>query len=214
MAMMDKPITIIGCGPGALEYLSAAAVESAMCARVLIGAAHLLTLFPQSKAKKIAIGAHVKPALAEIERQLQGGSVGVLVTGDPGVCSLARPVLRRFGREQCKVIPAVSSVQLACARLGLDWWDARIISAHGGLPEVDGAELERERKLIILAGGNAAIKWIAETAQRFLFARRRCFVCEDLSLAGERVGEVPLESLSTLHVSSRTIVVIVREDAL
>jgi precorrin-6Y C5,15-methyltransferase (decarboxylating) len=38
---------------------------------------------------------------------------------------------RRWGRDAIRVIPAVSCLQLACARLGLPWHDVRCLSLHG-----------------------------------------------------------------------------------
>ena len=74
----------------------------------------------------------------------------MLVGGDPGLYSLAQRVVRRFGREQCEVVPAVSSVQVAFSRLGIDWADARILSAHGRTPDATAADLQRIDKIAVL----------------------------------------------------------------
>ena len=45
-----------------------------------------------------------------IEQRTDCKNIAVLVTGDPGIFSLARLVIERFGREQCRVIPGISSI--------------------------------------------------------------------------------------------------------
>lgn len=77
--------------------------------------------------------------------------------GDPGLASLAKLVLRRFGLHACEVLPGISSVQVAFARLGLDWLDARILSAHARLPLAVLGELSDYAKLAILAGHR--VRW-------------------------------------------------------
>ena len=56
----------------------------------------------------------------------------MLASGDPGFFGIVRALRAR--KIEPRVIPATSSVTLAFARLGLDWDDALVISAHGREP--------------------------------------------------------------------------------
>lgn len=205
------PITIVGCGPGAPEYLTEAARRAIERATVLVGARRLLALFPESPAERVAVGADIEACLAQIAARLERGLIVVLVTGDPGLASLARPVLRRFGRTACRVIPGISSVQVAFARLGIDWLGARILSAHGALPETPHAALADERKIAILAGNATALGWAAELAES-LGAGWRIILCEDLTLAEECVRELDPATLRKAAASPRAIVILAREE--
>ncbi|MFH2076129.1 MAG: cobalt-precorrin-7 (C(5))-methyltransferase, partial [Pseudomonadota bacterium] len=127
--------------------------------------------------------------------------------------SLAKPVIRRFGRENCEVIPGISSIQVAFARLGLDWQDARIISAHSSDPEVSAADLRPAGKIAVLGGREAALAWIAGLISE-LGEGRRVFLCEDLTLPGEKVREVRTDELIRIPVSSRPIVLIIKGELL
>lgn len=212
MAMIDRPITIVGCGPGGPAYLTDAARQAVDQAVLLIGASRLLALFPEAKGEQIAVGADIAAALKIMDTRIGQTPMVVLVTGDPGLHSLARPVVRHFGRALCRIIPAVSSVQAAFAATGLDWMDSRIFSAHGALPEVNTQNLLPVDKIAVLAGSPAALQWIGELAVKI--APRRILVCEELTLPEETITEVQADELMGLEASPRTVVLLVRPEVL
>jgi cobalt-precorrin-7 (C5)-methyltransferase len=206
----EKPILIVGCGPGAPDFLTPAGRKAIEGAEVLVGASHLLDLFPKHPAERIRVHADIPKILEEIAVRLHRRKIAVLVTGDPGLCSLAQPVLKRFGRESCEVIPGISSLQVAFARLGLDWVNARIIDAHDGNPDMDSAFLAQAEKIAIFAGRAEAIKWVAHLVGA-IGEGWTIYVCENLTLEGEKIREVKAEDLRNLAVSSRTIVLLVKK---
>jgi len=214
MAVEKKKIIIVGCGPGAASYITLAAETAAEKADVLIVSQRLKDLFPECPAERIDSGTDVAGILDVIASHRDDGrQVVVLATGDPGIFSLAKPVIRRFGRENCEVIPGISSIQVAFARLGLDWQDARIISAHSSDPEVSVADLRPAGKIAVLGGREAALAWIAGMIPE-LGEDRRVFLCEDLTLPDEKLREVASDGLADLPVSSRAIVLIIKGELL
>lgn len=206
-------IIICGCGPGSPDYLTLAVHREVAGAAVLVGAQRLLDLFPASGAEKIPVGADIEGILEIIKSRRRKQQVVVLVTGDPGISSLAQPVLKRFGREACFLIPGISSVQVAFARLGLDWTDAKIIDAHGKNPAYAPEELEKEKKLAILGGRQEASAWVQSCCRRW-GDEYRLFCCENLSLPGERISEVTPEDLDDMVLSSLTVFMLIRRDCL
>lgn len=208
---MAVKITIVGCGPGSPDYLTPAAIRAVHQAEVLVGAQRLLDLFPDSGAERLPVGGDIDMSVELIAVHSQLKSVAVLVTGDPGLFSLARRVVERFGRESCEVVPGISSAQVAFARLGLDWADAKFISAHKENPDQALLEcLRNEDKLAVYAGRREAVEWIAGLAGK-IEGDRRIFVCQDLTLDSEKVLEVSAEQLAGLEVGSRTVVLIVNK---
>ena len=213
MAVEKKKILIVGCGPGAEEYITPAAKAAALKGEVLIVSQRLERLFPESTAERIDSGVDVEGALTVIAaRRDAGKQVVLLATGDPGIASLAQPVVRRFGRENCEVIPGISSIQVAFARFGLSWQEARIVTAHSHNPQVSVEELQAARKIAILGGRPEALTWTAGLIRK-LGGDRRVFLCEDLTLPGEQVREVDAEELTTLPVSTRAIILIIGKEA-
>lgn len=206
---MAHKITIVGCGPGSQEYLTEAAVRAVQAAEVLVGAQRLLDMFPGSRAERIPLGSKLQESLDLVANRLAGHSVAILVSGDPGIFSLAKLVIRRFGRQSCRIIPGISSVQAAFACIGLDWADAKIISAHKTDPDREMAgSLKDCDKIAVLAGRNESLAWIQRTVQE-VCCNHRIFVCEDLSLEEERVQEISAHDLADLEVSTRTVVLLV-----
>jgi cobalt-precorrin-7 (C5)-methyltransferase len=216
MAVNHNKLMIVGCGPGGPEYVTAAASRAVAQAHTVMGSDRLLRLFPDCNACRLPLPAAVEPAikavaeqLQAVAKQLQAGSVAVLVSGDPGLFSLAKPLVAHFGEKACEIIPAVSSLQVAFARLGLGWSDARIISAHGRIPQATAEELSACEKIAILGGTQEATSWVARLAER-LKHTHALFVCENLTLPQESVREVRPQELQTVELSSLAIMIFVR----
>ena len=210
MDVKPPSLVIAGCGPGSPDYLTPAARKAIEQAEVLVGASRLLELFPGHRAEKIIVGSNIDKVLGEIDSR-SSRRIVVLVTGDPGLCSLARPILKRFGRSACEVIPGVSSVQAAFARIGMDWLDARIIDAHGENPRLKPPSLKKEGKIAVFAGRKEAIYWITEMVKA-IGKGRRIYLCENLTLDDEKVRQIEPADLEKVETSSRTIVLIIKEE--
>jgi precorrin-6y C5,15-methyltransferase (decarboxylating) CbiE subunit len=169
-------------------------------------------LFPEHGGEQVAWTADVVSLLDQIERTRGAGRrVAVLVSGDPGLCSLARRVIERFGRHAVEVIPGISSVQVAFARLGLDWTHARIVSAHGRTPEIAPDELPRGGEIAVLAGSREALQWSAAAA-RSLESSHAAILCENLTLPDECVRPMTPDQLDAATVSPLSLVLLIRRN--
>ena len=210
--MEIKPITIVGCGPGSLEYVTPAALREIDQAEVLVGAKRLLDTFPHVKADRIVVGANVQQALDELSERFAKQRIVVLVTGDPGLCSLARPVIRRFGLSACRVLPGISSVQAAFASVGRDWLGAKILSAHDCMPAIEPAGLALEEKLALLAGNPANASWVEALVDRLL-PTHEIFICENLTLDDESVRQLHTQQ-RPMNLASRSILLFFRKESL
>lgn len=206
-------IDIVGCGPGHSDFLTAAALAAVDRADLLVGAEHLLDLFPDSTCRRIRVGGPLAAVLDQVE-QSTAENVCVLVSGDPGLFSLARLFVTRFGRQRCRLLPGISSVQLACARLCIDWSGLKIISAHGRTPAVDLDALRASDRTALLAGDDDAICWLADQWQR-LGDGYEAASCENLSLESERIRYfVKPDDLKFSAFPSRTILFLCRKGLL
>jgi precorrin-6B C5,15-methyltransferase / cobalt-precorrin-6B C5,C15-methyltransferase len=101
-------------------------------AALVAGGGRHLELFGVEPARAAVLEGDLSDALSRIRET--DGSVVVLASGDPGFFGIVRLLAERFGRENLRVLPGVSSVALAFARAGLPWDDALTVSAHGRDP--------------------------------------------------------------------------------
>jgi len=203
------PITIVGCGPGSPEAITLAGLRAIEDAAVVVGAPRLLETFAPPATAQVPAGTDVTAVLEAIARHLPGNKVVVLVTGDPGISSLARPVLQRFGRRACTVIAGISAIQAAFAGLALDWLDARLISAHGRTPTATADELASCDKIAILAGTPQAMQWTALVADRL--PHHEVYACSDLTLPAEQIELTSAQALRRMPAAGRMIIIFVKK---
>jgi len=209
-------ISIVGCGPGSALYVTEAARRAVAGADVLAGGKRLMELFADGNAdaERILVDADIPAVLEQIAAHREAGrEIAVLVSGDPGLHSFARNLIRHFGREHCEIVPAVSSVQVAFARLGIDWANARIVSAHGRTPTVGSDDLGRADKIAILAGTKEALRWSAAMAAA-LQASHAAFLAENLTLHDERFQPITASQLDTIDAAALSIVLLIQKDSL
>ncbi|HQS01523.1 MAG TPA: precorrin-6y C5,15-methyltransferase (decarboxylating) subunit CbiE [Polaromonas sp.] len=125
---------IIGVLDDGVNSLSQSALTHLKAAQLVIGGARTLQL----------LAAHIAPdaqqrdltgALSQVPEwiraaQAAGQRVVVLATGDPLCHGIAAYLASRLCIEAIEVLPNVSTLQLACARLGLPWQDMKFSSVH------------------------------------------------------------------------------------
>ena len=177
-------ITVIGCDGGPLPPAAVAALSGA--AAVAGARRHLDAVGVPPAAERIVI-TRLDAALDAI--CACPGPVAVLASGDPGFFGIVR-ALRARGAAPC-VIPAVSSVALAFGRLGLDWDDALVLSAHGRETGPVLAAALAHPKVAVLTGPPAS--GAGRLRAELLAAGRTVYVAECLGAPGERVREITAE---------------------
>ncbi len=128
------PCQVIGVHDDGAAGLTAHAQELLRAADLVIGAPHQLrvvaSLLPEQTERRDANG-RVTIVAAWVEEALSTGRrVVVLATGDPLYFGIAAGLIAALGHERIQVVPTLSSVQLAAARLGLPWQDAKLVSVH------------------------------------------------------------------------------------
>lgn len=179
---------IAGCGPGAPELVTPEVRRAALDCEVLAGVPRLLDLFPESPARRVPYDQGLSPFLAALAPELGHQRVTVLVTGDPGIASLAGTLARKFPQHTFRRLPGLSSIQLAYAAAGLDHLDGLVIRAHGQVPDWNPMWDLHTGPFAILAGAPQAPAFVSDLALRL--GRSRIWVCERLSLPGERITVV------------------------
>lgn len=131
---MTEPCRLIGVLDNGAEGLSAQALRHVQEADVVIGGQRTLALFAaqlRPHAQTHDLGARLAQVPGWIEQaRAAGHKTVVLATGDPLCHGIGKYLSEKIGRDALAVLPNVSTLQLACARLRLPWQDAAICSVH------------------------------------------------------------------------------------
>jgi precorrin-6Y C5,15-methyltransferase (decarboxylating) len=98
-------------------------------AQILVGPGKILERLDWHPGEKIAVGPDIPKLCARIKNA--PGRVLVLCSGDPLFFSLGASVAAFLKPREVRIIPNLSSLQTACACLGLAWEDTSCVSLHG-----------------------------------------------------------------------------------
>lgn len=192
---MNRQITVIGWDGSPLSPDARVILDSATL--VVGGARHLEALAVPEGAARIVLG-KLDPALDAIAAH--EGPVVILASGDPGFFGIVR-ALRERGHEP-RVVPAVSSIAAAFARVGEAWDDALVASAHGRVGSDGERGLRRVANLcrahgkvgVLTAGDAGPVELACE-----LLADPRC-VPDRIMVVAEQLG-TPQEKITRLTLS-------------
>jgi precorrin-6Y C5,15-methyltransferase (decarboxylating) len=128
---MKYPLYLIGLTPGSLEPPQNCA-EIISGADILSGGKRLLEQFPEFGGKKIPFTCPLINYANELKDHLKKNrKVVLLADGDPMFFGIGKRLVPLLGRDNIKIIPSVSTIQIGLARLGLGWEDVRTVSLHG-----------------------------------------------------------------------------------
>lgn len=84
------------------------------------------------KARLLPLSTPLEPLLTRLSQlRAAGERVLVLADGDPLLFGIGATLVRRLGPTAVRLLPAVSSLQQACARLSLPWHKVICLSLHG-----------------------------------------------------------------------------------
>lgn len=211
---MENKIYIIGIGPGSSEYLTKKAVDTVKTSDYTVGSTRAIDLFDDVNNK---IAFNVKDLLDKLEKgvdlAIEGNTVSILSTGDPGFSGVLNTVLRianekNFPEEKIEVIPGISSLQLAAARNHIQWDNANVMTFHGRENIEDILKVINNGKTTIALPS----KKVRDMAQFLLDngvdEHREVVVCERLSYDDEKIVHSTLKDIANSEFTYMCIMVI------
>lgn len=190
---------IIGLGVNENACLDSAAQRALHSASVVIGAERQLKVVSALIGQKESL---CLPPLIELTTRLKQladegvRSVAVLASGDPLYYGIGRWFSRRFSADQLSFYPAVSSIQVACHRLGLSLQDVDVVSLHGRPLEKIRTRLKRNRTLVLLTDKHSTPQVLAQECIAAGFSASELTVCEALGYRHETVSRYAAEELA------------------
>lgn len=134
MSATAKPCKIIGVLDNGMAGLTPIAADSIRNADVIVGGHRTLALFDadfSANAQTYDLTGQLVHVPNWIQEALdQGKQAVVLATGDPLCHGIGKYLIGKLGSDVCEVVPNISTIQLACARLGVAWQELPIYSVH------------------------------------------------------------------------------------
>ena len=165
----------------------------------LIGARRALDLFPEFKKEKVCFDGRLSQVIPYLKKHRKDKKIAVLVSGDPGLYSLAQTIARNFPKDEYAVIPGISSLQLAFARIGESWQDVLIISLHGRkINRGILGDIKNSSKVFIFTDTDFPPNALASFLLDKGIKNRRTVVLENLSYPDERIVDSDLKKLSRM----------------
>jgi len=133
MQAIIQPVYIIGILDNGLDSLNQDTQTILQHADVLIAGTRLLRLCQSASQASLCLDLTGKlsqiPLWSE-EAQQRQQQVVVLASGDPLCHGIANYLKKKLAHLSLRILPNVSNMQLACARLGVTWQDLHICSVH------------------------------------------------------------------------------------
>ena len=206
---MSHKIIIAGIGPGSVDYISPAALNAIQSAKILIGGQRALNYFATNDQISFTITANISAVIEFIREKILLDDVVVMVSGDPGYYSMLDILRKNFPADSLKVLPSISSIQLAFARLALSWNNATLISFHGRRPTDDQLKFSEGKIIGMLTDSKYNSKTIAE----ILIANgwsgdSKFFICSRLSYDDEKIISTTLNEALTIEEIKHCILIV------
>ena len=172
------------------------------CYAVVVSKRHA-HLMSGSSARKIPI-APVREMVNAVAAALEHGDVAILASGDPLFFGIGRTMIDRFGADRVTIIPALSAMQLACARFKVPWDDLKLMSLHGREPGSLAGRILRHARVMLCTDHRNSPDQIAahllqvlnEHGDSIRIEKIRIRVAENLGLADEKLSSGSLDEIS------------------
>ena len=207
----EAKIHVIGIGSDGVGGLTGRARELLQNADLLLGSEGTLALVPDLKAQRLPIGPDLLEVVQTLEGNLGKKRMVVVAGGDPLFYGVARYLCDRLGKDRFEVLPHVSSMQLAFARIKESWEEAYLTNlASHSLESV----LDRIRTADTVGLFTSEDDDPPRVARQLL-ARGldyfRAYVCENLGAPDERVTQGELAEIADMEFDALNVMILKRK---
>jgi precorrin-6B C5,15-methyltransferase / cobalt-precorrin-6B C5,C15-methyltransferase len=156
----QSAVVVVGIGDDGWAGLTGEAQAVLRDAKVIAGGGRQLALLPDLPhlpGRRIPLPSPLLPQLDELVADHPG--LCLLASGDPMLHGIGATLARRLGPGRVNVLPAVSSVALACSRLGWAEHEVDVVSLVSRAPEVVLPAVQPGARVLVLGrdGGTPAV---------------------------------------------------------
>jgi precorrin-6Y C5,15-methyltransferase (decarboxylating) len=211
MSQAPAKIHIIGVGGDGVAGLTARARELLTQAELVFGAEAVLRLLPEVNAERVRIGSDLQEVVERLRSGLGRKRMVIVATGDPLFYGVARYLCDKLGKENFEVLPHVSTMQLAFARVKESWEEAYLTDlSTRSLDDV----LDRIRTAETVGLFTSETHNPARIARELLIRGLdyfRAYVCENLGGRDERITQGELAEIQDMHFDPLNVLILKRK---
>ena len=155
--MLPENVTVVGIGADGWAGLPPGSKAALEQAEVLVGGPRQLALLPDAvAAKRVPLPSPLLPGLSELIAAHAGSALAMLASGDPMFYGIGSTLVALLGASRVRVLPHLSSVSLAAARLGWPLDDVEVVSLVGRPRELLHPVLQPGRRVFALTAETTA----------------------------------------------------------
>lgn len=185
--MSEADVVVIGIGADGWNGLGDTARNELRQATLIAGSTRQLDLLPELDARRHAWSTPMVDDLHAVLDTSPQTPVHILASGDPMFHGVGMTIIRHVGADRVRVIPTVSSVSLAAARLGWDLTDTQIVSLVTAPLTSLAREVSNGVRLLILSRDATTPAAVALHLTRSGHGRSPMTVLEQLAGPGEKI---------------------------
>jgi precorrin-6Y C5,15-methyltransferase (decarboxylating) len=187
--VLSQTVTVVGIGADGWTGLPPRSKSAIEQADVLVGGPRQLSLLPDAiNARRIPLPSPLLPALSELVAAHASAALVVLASGDPMFYGIGSTLVGILGAARVTVLPHLSSVSLAAARLGWPLDEVAVVSLVGRPRELLHPVLQPGRRVFALTAETTAAAGIRALLDARGFGGSQVTVLADLGGAREAVG--------------------------
>ena len=207
---MSSKIHVIGIGDDGLEAVPGTVRQTIADAEVLLGTDRTLALVPKSKGERHTISGDLNQLVATIEKA-GDKRVVLLIYGDPMFYGLARYVCEKLGKERFVVVPHVSSMQLAFARVMESWEEAYLTDLAKHPVDSVIEKIRTAQKVGLFTTDNCGPADLARALVDRHIDYFTAYVCENLGSRDERVTRGTLKEIAGQRFDALNVMILIRD---
>ena len=182
-------IVVVGIGADGMAGLSESARHEIRSATVIYGSPRQLDLLDDTVTAPRR--PWPTPMLPALESLPVDEDIHIVASGDPLMHGIGGTLIRLHGADRVRVLPQVSSVTLACARMGWTAQDVEIISL---VTAPVHTAVRRGGRAVVLSQGGSTPAELAAILTETGRGASAFTVLEQLGGAGERIRSGPAEA--------------------
>lgn len=205
----EARIKIIGIGDDGLEGLTSTAKELLESAELVIGSESLIRTLPPSSST-LPVGGDLDE-LVDLINENRSRRLVLLSSGDPLFYGVARFLCDKLGKDQFDVVPHVSSMQLAFARVKESWDDAFLVNAATQPLDRIVEKARLAEKVGLFTDDEVTPRLVAKALLDAHIDYFSAYVCENLGSPDECVTHGSLEDVSRQDFGPLNVMVLIRK---